>query len=722
MVNNGKQTPSGLSQHLSLVGTCASCGAQQHQLMANMATHIQQTSFALGTTDQSVIRSNNSLHARSNMGTSSNKLTTTCSIQADSIRSTKGCPSSNNKSTNFNREDDHGGSSELSRKSPRGQSFAKIVHHTRAGQVNRCLSSDQQEHFRAGLDHCSADPCLNGSSQACHGHQQRFAKSACKVNDTNEIMTTTTAAAAATSISSDKRKPDTSLLAKINASSSNNMNESISSFGVNDSGPTTSQENTPHIEANGGHGRRHRLSSQLDFNYSFNGAERESDSVLWNQSVHSIDYCSDCCLSYCGYCSCQSNGPDDFPTLDHAGSQSILCSGVQSNPDTVRADKGHSSHNKLARDAFQVTSSSLDLTQCSTSYLVHDDRSNVDATQNTKICRRKSDQPWKSFRSSIDDSPRGQASYSSKNDRTNPRSSSKKSQTMEMRTIGIFSSSGQVSTNDIQSVDSSREAQKVSCQDDDKLASPIAFALHSAASSALGACTIEAEISSSGDNRRLDDSDRFFSTTKQQQHQHDIGQNSGDQEDDSDDDDESGQFVYTGPKNHRSKTVRRSPASYQSSQRGSTRSARSRRSSRKIKSCESKGAKYEAFEHDGDNEEHKNDTVDYYNDDDDDDYYDDDRDESVSFGAPAKPRKNQKTISSDNSTTLINRPTNTMGSTKRDSNNELGGQIDDLGVNQVALVALTVSRDSTTNANVRGTTTATATTSSSQKTKPKNNS
>jgi hypothetical protein len=73
------------------------------------------------------------------------------------------------------------------------------------------------------------------------------------------------------------------------------IEESISSL-VNDSFMNTSLENTP---CNASHGAGLRSSTgHADINC------KGSDSMLCNQSMHSIDYCSDCCPSIC-QCSCQ---------------------------------------------------------------------------------------------------------------------------------------------------------------------------------------------------------------------------------------------------------------------------------------------------------------------------------------------------------------------------------------------------------------------------------
>lgn len=420
VMNGGKRTPSTLSQHLQLGGTCASCGAHQQ---AQLVSYQQQTNspaveLAAGRAARFNVSSHVGLGAPSgqsciSLGVVASKQAATAIAVSNAMAASK---------TNSQR---HPG--------------AKIVHHVRPNQVGRCLSSDQQEHFRA-----------------C---QTRLAKSTGRVNDTDEP-------------DGRKQELEQGSLTRLNASSSNNINGSISSFGVNDSCPNTSQENTP---CSGPNSKRHRIFSEQDFECPLG-----SDSALWNQSVYSIDYCSDCCPSYCGYCSCQSNGAEEFASLDQDAQNVAIRSTQHAFEDIELLDSSLTDSHRAIRQAQQTTSSSLDLSGESPCASL--------ALSFVPNRRRKSELHSLAPR---DSSQHQQTHFQ--------RQATRRSQTMEMKTIGIFTA-----LSSHRDVDQPRGGSKKSRSEEEEPnpvgASPVAYALQAAASSALSACTIEARLAV-GDRR-----------------------------------------------------------------------------------------------------------------------------------------------------------------------------------------------------------------------------
>lgn len=475
----GKRTPSAMSQQ-----ACPSCGAQQQAGLfglqhasqaavvepANRATHFNISSlsgFTGASGSSCILMSNGTRHVAA-----------LASVNRNDSNDDRDTPA--NKRTRGQQIEDS--SKDLCDKHQR-QPSARILHHARPHQVSRCMSSDLQDsQFRSS----AGKPGTNQVQT-----RTRLAKSMGRVNEANEM---------------EKRKQEIGSLTRLNASSSNNINESISSFGVNDSCLNTSQENTPCSGAGGANSRRHRISSQHDFECSFNAADRGSDSALWNQSVYSlVDYCSDCCPSYCGYCSCYSNGADEFSNLEN-DAEPGQCSALhhvndmdlthnQSDRACEHSDMepkqllpAYRAHNR--NSMHQTTSSSLDLT------------TGDSASMPAQLCcpnanwRRKSDQQWAmgcglrnlqaSFpRPIVDDL---QPNTATKNARH--------SQTMEMKTIGIFTA---VQPTNATNPNGRLKNTKKSRSEEDP--SPIAFALQAAANSALGACTIESRVAASGDQR-----------------------------------------------------------------------------------------------------------------------------------------------------------------------------------------------------------------------------
>lgn len=117
----------------------------------------------------------------------------------------------------------------------------------------------------------------------------------------------------------DKRKHVASMsrLNDINTSTTSSdraqgdIDESYSSL-ANDSyaGCLTSQDNTPCNRRASGGGRLSRA-HQNPYNITGSSGKVASDSMLCNESIHSVDYCSECCPSYDCQCSClvcSSNG------------------------------------------------------------------------------------------------------------------------------------------------------------------------------------------------------------------------------------------------------------------------------------------------------------------------------------------------------------------------------------------------------------------------------
>lgn len=166
------------------------------------------------------------------------------------------------------------------------------------------------------------------------------------------------------------------------------IDESISSL-ANDSFVNTSQENTPCNVAGHSHSNNQYFTS------------KGSDSMLWNQSVYSIDYCSDCCPSYC-HCSCpacSSNGGDiDGNNME----ATTLCSHSNTAGATsaTTASLLHHHHHDQESDDYGLICDSLLTTQDDTStttgtgkYSGIHDSVGIGGEHVISIRRRKSEEP-----------------------------------------------------------------------------------------------------------------------------------------------------------------------------------------------------------------------------------------------------------------------------------------------------------------------------------------
>lgn len=333
--SNSQKTPTTLSQQLTLMGSCANCGAHQlaqvpvsahaHHLPAPVSVHQTKGGPPSSTSGKlanecsarqvsSACSGGGGSHAtilKSSLSTTSGQPSSQCRL-AGGTNEVLAAPVAANPTTGGARS-----SASILMASAGGghkQATAKVLHSKIPSSASGGAQS-ANEQLRAGLfKRMSSDDHLLADTNRC-GRQEP--KSAI-VNGLSLLAS-----------GGAQRRPTMASLSRLNdlngtTSSHCGHDESISSL-ANDSFANTSQENTPCMGAHGAH-----LHS--------NGAQRYysgkgSDSMLWNQSVYSIDYCSDCCPSYChSFCpACSSNGCDGEtgsaggqPMCVHASSGTVL--------------------------------------------------------------------------------------------------------------------------------------------------------------------------------------------------------------------------------------------------------------------------------------------------------------------------------------------------------------------------------------------------------------
>jgi len=486
------------SQQLTLIGTCANCGAQQLTQVpaqANFGQRQHQTG-GLGAGCESLARQAGKQASQASCRGQrwAHSQRASCLGSSNAPQCMHKRPSLAGQPTKTNCD---GGRGAPAGKQEQVGALARplaLAGQSNANKVNKCTgvnakvlhtkiaglaAQSQRAELLRGV---SADEqLLTGSGRLVGGNGFDAAVSggsSSNVNKNNNLEQPNMA----------NRRPVGSLgrlneLASTTSSERPCIDESISSL-ANDSFVNTSQENTPCNLAD--HSHTHEL------------AKGGSDSMLWNQSVYSIDYCSDCCPSYC-HCSCQAcsssfNGAEEQAELGGPQGDREL---ALEQDDGVGQFAGQNQPDEAGCSGRRERICSL----------VLDSRKRFEepkweptgANGQTDQSNLRPDEALE-----LTDGRRVKSKDDTGNDLR-----AKRSQTMEMRTIVPAAAEqpppsapckqhGARKPDERFPIQTSRQANRKG-----PTATPIAYALQSAATSALDACTMSGQIVPTEQYRRL---------------------------------------------------------------------------------------------------------------------------------------------------------------------------------------------------------------------------
>lgn len=477
--NCSQKTPTTLSQQLALVGVCTNCGAHQ---LASLPT----------ATNMIVSRTSTNRHVTSGGETELKGGHVSSNKESDRWYRQQQCPSATNR-INTTPSSTHVGQlmnqssilvgSAMSNNSGRPRqstSAAKVLHNKIPPSASPHPSGSATKYplgKRIPSDELVHQADIHQHQHHHHHHHHQQQQNHCHSNNLNSEQQ---------KISSNNKKQIASLsrlneMTSITSSDKHYIDDSISSL-VNDSFMNTSQENTPCNNGVGDHSTHGIGHSQC----------KESDSMLCNQSVQSIDYCSECCPSLC-QCSCpicSSNGGEDgnIALCEHAHSTTALK--VDENDGEGNDYDAMCILQLVHRDDYTATSTMRDFNSAGT----------------TSIRRRKSEEPGATVSSSVKNRGRGSCRTGEVDD-GGPKA--RRSQTMEMYTIMGTDHSSQrarqsfglpacasdsieiAKTTNRSTLKGSSRSQQQHVATTSK---PTAYAIQAAATSALGAAAAQVSL------------------------------------------------------------------------------------------------------------------------------------------------------------------------------------------------------------------------------------
>ena len=321
--NSSQKTRTNVSQQLALVGVCSNCGSHQLTSMPNVNS---RTTIAGGnkqsqpSTKVSQCSKKNNLNEQAH---GSGGSLTKCRIASNLPVSKSAMLVSSHGATTSGGGGSSGGCIKLYQKGS-----ARIVHSSKVSATSAAGPSAR----KTALDDCML--VRNGSAQNYGHHHQRQ-----KAAQQQQHTTQNQELADQQQPASSSRRQIASLsklheLSSMTCSERHDLDESLSSLANDSLMMIVGQENSD-AAAHNNNNNCHLSSSNKTEHIQFRG----SDPMLCNQSIQSLDYCSDCCPSSSCHCSCplcSSNGGDDR-------NGSGICLHPFSGPDLMRSNDDNGS-------------------------------------------------------------------------------------------------------------------------------------------------------------------------------------------------------------------------------------------------------------------------------------------------------------------------------------------------------------------------------------------